>query len=81
VVEQWTQVDPSASLLQHLVDGLDELDNVVSTVDEEACDDTVLAGDILWTGVHIKEVTSCHGELGILCNVIGCHKQYLVLIG
>ena len=35
------------------MDGLDELDDdVVSTVDEEAGDITVVAGDILRGGVH-----------------------------
>ena len=65
MVEERTQVDPGSTLLQHLVDDLDELEDVVGAVNEEAGDDTVLTGDILGTRVHVQEVSSSHGELGI----------------
>ena len=50
MVEERAEVEPGAALLEDPVDGLDKLNDVVSTVYEEAGDDTVVAGDILRGG-------------------------------
>ena len=52
MVEERAEVEPGVALLEDPEDGLDDLDYVVNKVDEEAGDDTVVAGDILRGGVH-----------------------------
>lgn len=46
MVQERAEVDPGTALLENPVDNLDELNDVVSTVDEDTGDDTVMAGDI-----------------------------------
>ena len=46
MVQERAEVDPGTALLENPVDNLDELNDVVSTVDEDTGDDTVMAGHI-----------------------------------
>ena len=69
VVEQRTEVDPGSSGFENFVDKLDEAEDVVGAVDEEAGDDTVLTGDVLGSRVNVKEVSSSHRELGVFREI------------
>ena len=62
MVQERAEVEPGTALLENPVDGLDKLDDVVSTVDEEACDDTVMTGDIIRGGVNFQKISSSHAK-------------------
>ena len=66
VVEQGAKVDPDTALLQHCVDHLDELQDVVGAVDEEAGDHRVLSKKVLGLRVYLDKIASGHRKLGIL---------------
>ena len=66
VVEQGAKVDPDTALLQHSVDHLDELQDVVGAVDEEAGDHRILSKKVLGLRVYLDKIASGHRELGIL---------------
>ena len=71
VVEQRTKVDPGTPFLQYAVDHLDELNDVVSAVDEEGGDNGVLARQVLGLAVHLNKVAGSHREPGILWKLAG----------
>ena len=64
MVEQGTKVYPDTPFLQHAVDHLDKLNDVVSAVDEEGGDDGILTGQVVGLAVDVNKVAGSHGEPG-----------------
>lgn len=62
-------MDPHAPWLQHTVDDLEILNDVVGCVNEEAGDDCVKAALVLWPGIHLlhtrAHVAAAHQSLGV----------------
>ena len=71
MVEQGTKVYPDTPFLQHAVDHLDKLNDVVSAVDEEGGDDGILTGQVVGLAVDVNKVAGSHGEPGVLRKLAG----------
>lgn len=64
VVEQGSEVDPDACLLEGRLDGVDVLQHVVGSVNEETSDHTIEACYSIL--IDLCELTCSHGEVGVL---------------
>ena len=86
MVEEGSKVDPFAPILEHTMDELNELDNVVGAVNEETSDHAVLSSVETFFSVDFQKVTRNHGEVGVVghfrsVNVRKSDRSGLVLVG